>query len=66
MIEPKLISVDEVAKAAGLSKSHLIKLRNYQPHRSPPFLRLGRRCLYPVAGLDAWIAERLADTRGGL
>ncbi|WP_426050372.1 helix-turn-helix transcriptional regulator [Brevundimonas sp. SL161] len=66
MTAAKLISVDEVAEVSGISKSHLIRLRNYQPDRSPPFLRLGRRCLYPVAALDAWIAERVAATRGAL
>ena len=50
-----------VANLIGISKSHLDRLRAYRSEDSPPFVRIGRRCLYPLTGansLETWLAER--------
>ena len=48
------------AKILGLSASTLSKLRAFQPHKSPRFLKLGRRVLYRVGDLREWQEQRLA------
>jgi len=61
----ELGNVHEVAEITGLSESTLNKLRLNQPSESPPFVRIGRRVLYPLSGsngLAAWISAR---TQGG-
>lgn len=52
------------AAEAGVSKSFLEKLRLQRPDESPPFLRIGRRVLYPRAALANWLIERLSVGRG--
>jgi len=57
--------VNKVADITGLSKSSLDKMRCYHPEKSPPFFRVGRRCLYPLAGLRDWVDTRLACASAG-
>lgn len=62
----ELGDVKDVAKLVGLSPGQLTKLRLYNPDHSPPFIRIGRRVLYPITGensLETWLAGR---TCGGL
>lgn len=51
----------EAAERLGLSKSYIDKLRIFRPEASPPFARIGRKILYPIDGLDGWLAERIAN-----
>jgi len=54
--------VARVVEITGISKGHLVKLRLYQPEKSPPFFRIGRRVLYPLngtRGLQTWAAQRM-------
>ena len=60
--EIEIGDVDRVAAITGISVSHLIKLRLYQPEKSPPHFRVGRLVKYPLTGpnsLQTWIAERV-------
>lgn len=59
--EQKYGDAKTVATITGISKSHLDRLRAYRPDSSPPFVRIGRRCLYPLTGansLETWLADR--------
>lgn len=63
-----LATTREAAARAGVSKSHLEKLRLYKPAESPPFLRIGKRVVYPLSGpnsLETWINDRVAAARDG-
>lgn len=57
------ISVDTAgaSQMTSLSMSYLRNLRIYDVDNSPPFVRVGRRVLYPLDGpngLRAWIENR--------
>jgi len=59
------ISVDTAgaSQMTSLSTSYLRNLRIYDIDNSPPFVRVGRRVLYPLDGpngLRAWIEKRTA------
>lgn len=55
------LPVREASEHVGLSKSTLDKLRVYGG--GPVFLKLGKRVVYDVADLDAWLAgKRVANT----
>lgn len=54
--------VRKVAAITGLSKSALDKMRTRDV--GPPFMRIGRRVLYPLSGpngLANWAAAQIAD-----
>lgn len=56
----------DAAKATGVSVSFLKKIRIYTPEKGPPFLRLGRKILYPMTGphsVESWLLERLQNVR---
>lgn len=56
----------DAAQAAGVSASFLKKIRIYTPEKGPPFLRLGRKILYPMTGphsVESWLLERLQNAR---
>jgi len=50
------LSVQEAARFLGLSVSTLNKMR--LNGTGPRYLKLGRRVLYDLRDLDAWVAER--------
>ena len=50
------LPVSEAARFIGLSKSTLDKLRI--SGGGPTYLQLGRRVLYDVAGLEAWLTSK--------
>lgn len=50
------IDADNAAKRLGLSKSTLAKMRVYGT--GPAYSKLGRRVVYTVADLDAWVASK--------
>ena len=52
----RLLNVQEAARFLGLSASTLNKLR--VTGGGPRFAKLTRRCLYDVADLKEWAAER--------
>ena len=59
--------VRTVAAISGVSRSHLNKLRLYRASESPPFMRIGRKVLYPLTGpnsLESWIADRVKACSG--
>ena len=59
--------VKKVADITGLSKSTLDKMRLYRPEESPPFLRIGRKVVYPLTGprgLAQWVEQRIAQASG--
>lgn len=60
MDRPRLVSTKALAEHSGVSQGLLVKLRNYRPEDSPPFIRLGRQVFYSVEAFDAWTAERLS------
>lgn len=50
-----VMNSDEAAKKLGLSNSTLAKMRVYG--RGPQYLKLGRRVVYSLADLEAWLNE---------
>lgn len=61
-------TTEEAAARVGVSKSFLEKLRLQKPTESPPFLRIGKKILYPLSGpnsLEAWVNDRVAAARDG-
>ncbi len=51
---PLVLNADKVAKKLGLSVSTLAKMRLYGS--GPVYSKLGRRVVYRLADLEAWIA----------
>lgn len=49
------MSVDEMAKALGVSRPTAYQLANSADF---PVIRIGRRIRIPVAGLERWIEEQ--------
>ncbi len=47
----------ETSEYLGVSVPFLRKLRKEQPHKSPPFFKIGTRIIYDKAKLDDWIEE---------
>lgn len=47
----------ELANRSRLSERYFEKLA--ETGDGPPFIRVGRRVLYPVAQADAWLHERI-------
>jgi len=56
--EPRMYSIAEAASRLGCSPSLLNKLRLYQTSDSPPFIKAGRRVLYPVGAFQSWIESK--------
>lgn len=52
----------EAAKRLGIGERSLWKLTS---EGKVPHLRLGRAVLYPVAALEAWLAEQAAESVKG-
>lgn len=50
-----VMNSDEAAEKLGLSNSTLAKMRVYG--RGPQYLKLGRRVVYSLADLEAWLNE---------
>ena len=60
---PEILATPEAAKSLGVSASFLSKLRC--TGGGPSYVKLGRRVLYPKAGLDAWVEScRRISTSG--
>ena len=57
-IEPLAVDTPTAARLLGVSESALNKARIYAPERSPPFRKIGRRVVYPLEGLRAFLAQR--------
>lgn len=53
---PSSLSVEAASRHIGLSVSTLNKLRVFGG--GPVFLKLGRRVVYHLADLDAWLATK--------
>lgn len=51
-----MLTEAQLAERLGLSRPTLRRWR--RAGGGPTWLRLGARVLYPVAGLDAWLASR--------
>ena len=58
-VEALLLSLAQTARATGLGRRKVWELCN---SGELPIVRVGRRVLVPLAGLQAWIADR---TEGG-
>lgn len=59
---PFLATTKQASHATGLSISLLNKLRIYRPEESPPYVKVGRKVLYPLTGpnsLETWVAARV-------
>lgn len=59
--------VHKVAEITGLAKYTLDRMRVLRPEESPPFLRIGKRVIYPLTGpngLGAWVEQRVAQATG--
>jgi predicted DNA-binding transcriptional regulator AlpA len=62
---PRNLSVEEAARFVGVSVSVLNKSRVYGG--GPRYLKLGRRVLYEVTELEAWLAShRRGSTSEGV
>ena len=57
MIAPRLVSRQEAAMYLGVSKRHLVAAIDPELRR----LSVGRRVLYDLRDLDAWIERRQAQ-----
>lgn len=60
-MDANYVNDTEAARLVGCSVSHLKKLRLYNPDAGPPFVRMGRKVLYPLKGqrsLETWLAAR--------
>ena len=67
--QPQFGDVKRVAEIVGLSTRTLIRARLYEPEKSPPFFRVGRRVLYPLTGensLESWTSARARACRDAL
>jgi hypothetical protein len=49
------------AELLGVSKSHIEKLRLFDPVNSPPYFRVGRFVRYWPEHLRCWIDEQIVD-----
>lgn len=57
----RLVSTKTMSEISGISCGQLVRLRNYAPKESPPFLKLGRQIFYSVEAFDAWLSGRIAS-----
>lgn len=55
-----LLERRHISTITGLSTSPLNKAGIYRDDGSP-FNRFGRRCLYPIGALRAWMLERIGN-----
>jgi len=55
----RLVSTKAMSEISGISYGQLVRLRNYVPSESPPFLKLGRQVFYSVEAFDAWLQSRI-------
>lgn len=60
----RLVSTKTMSEISGISFGQLVRLRNYEPKDSPPFLKLGRQIFYSVEAFDAWLATRIPSGAG--
>jgi len=59
-VPPIRLDVAEAARALGISKSTLDKMRC--EGRGPRYLRVGKRCFYRPADLDAYLEAAVVET----
>jgi predicted DNA-binding transcriptional regulator AlpA len=59
------VDTREAAGMLGLSKSHLEKLRLYNPECSPPWIRIGRSVRYSVEALRSWADAQATGGEAG-
>ena len=50
-----LLSVEELAGALGLAPK---TIRNYVARRSVPFVRIGRRTMFRLQSIEAWLEKK--------
>ncbi len=50
-----LLSVEELAGALGLAPK---TIRNYVARRSVPFVRIGRRTMFRLRSIEAWLEKK--------
>jgi hypothetical protein len=55
MTSPEYLSTKQAAGRYGLSISWLTKLRVYGG--GPPYIKIGRRCLYEPATFEGWLGS---------
>jgi len=53
----KTITISELAEILGLS-DHAIRSNLWRGADMPPRIKVGRRVLFPVDGLDAWLSKK--------
>lgn len=61
----KSVGTAEMARILGVSKSALEKQRSVSPEKGPPFVRFGRRVLYPISGPNGYSAWLASNIQGG-
>lgn len=61
----KAVCAAEMARILGVSKSALDKQRSVSPEKGPPFVRFGRRVLYPITGPNSYSAWLASNIEGG-
>lgn len=62
---PLMVDTSGAAALLGVSKSYLEKLRFIDAEHGPSFYRLGRKCLYRIADLEAFAESLLVAPAGG-
>lgn len=60
----KYLCEAEVADMFGIEPSTLRCDRSRKRHDHPPFIKLGRKCLYPERELAVWLRSRQSDLTG--
>lgn len=61
--EPFLLGVQEVARRTGLSPATLSYWRTVGAPNTPPWIKAGRRVLYPADALVKWAEDRLVSNQ---
>ncbi len=54
--DTRKLETGEAAKRLGLKASYLVKLRSIGG--GPPYYKFGRKVVYSVGDIDAWLASR--------
>jgi hypothetical protein len=54
------ISPEQAVERYGLNKGSLANMRSRK--QGPPYLKIGRKCLYPVKSFEAWLFQNPVRT----
>ena len=55
LFENRIVSVEELSRELGLAPK---TIRNWVAKREIPFLRIGRRTMFRLASIEAWLQKK--------